>query len=92
VQFLVQIHTSLPEGMTSDEREALIGRERARGKTLREQGTISHIWRIPGTIDNVGVWESKNPDDLHAAIASLPAFHWMTVEVTALATHPLMEH
>lgn len=87
--FLVRVLSSLPATMDPGDRANLIRRERERGEQLRRQGVIAHIWRIPGTMDNVGVWDCASADEVHEAVQSLPAYPWMHVEVTALATHPL---
>jgi muconolactone D-isomerase len=67
----------------------LTARERERGQELVEAGAIRNIWRVPGRRANVGIWEAADANDLHAAIASLPAFRWMEARVTPLAEHPL---
>jgi muconolactone D-isomerase len=89
VEFLVKIQVFTPETMEADQLLSLISAERARGKELKDAGTIARIWRIPGTKNNVGVWNAADASELHAAISSLPLFAYMNVEVTPLATHPL---
>ena len=44
---------------------------------------------IPGAWRNVGVWDATDATELHSLISSLPAYSWITAEVTALARHPL---
>jgi muconolactone D-isomerase len=90
MDFLVQLETTLPADMPPSDRETLLDRDAARGRELFESGMITGIWLVPGTLANVGVWSAADPDAVHAAIASLPAWPWSTVTVTALATHPLM--
>jgi muconolactone D-isomerase len=51
--------------------------------------SIWAIWRIPGGLRNVGVWQALDATELHELIASLPAYPWLRAEVTALAEHPL---
>lgn len=89
MEFLVKIQVFTPETMEADQLLSLISAERARGKELKDAGTIARIWRIPGTKNNVGVWNAADASELHAAISSLPLFAYMNVEVTPLATHPL---
>ena len=91
MEFLVALQTDLPPDMPSASREALVDLEFARGLELRRAGVIKEIWRIPGKLSNVGIWACDDPDSLHVALCSLPAWPWMTVTVTPLATHPLME-
>ena len=63
--------------------------KRVRGLELVAAGQIRRIWRIPGTSQNVGIWDAADATELHDLISSLPAFPWITAEVTALALHPL---
>ncbi len=89
MRFLVHLETGLPPDMPDQERSALLDAERTRGAELVRDGTIEHLWRLPGRLANVGVWWAPGPDELHTAISSLPLWRWMTVRVEPLATHPL---
>lgn len=89
MQFLVQIHVQLPYGLPDSERERLLAAELERGRELREAGSIKAIWRIPGGLRNVGIWEAEDATELHQLIASLPLYPFISAEVTALAQHPL---
>jgi muconolactone D-isomerase len=89
VEFLVLVQVNFPPDMPVDRRGAIAEQEVERGRELRRQGTILRIWRIPGRQANVGIWVADSADDLHSKIASLPAFPWLDVVVTPLATHPL---
>jgi muconolactone D-isomerase len=89
MQFLVEIDTSLPADMPTETRDELLRRETEQGTILRRDGVIDAIWRVPGRLANVGIWNARDTDSLHAAITSLPAWPWMSVKVTALASHPL---
>ena len=88
MEFLVRFEIKQPESMSVDERERLRGIERARAMELREQGILKRLWRIPGRRAVVGLWEAPDATALHDALASLPMFPWMDVDVEALATHP----
>lgn len=88
MEFLVRFEINQPESMTSDERERLRVIERARAMELREQGILKRLWRVPGRRAVVGLWEAPDATALHDALASLPMFPWMDVDVEALATHP----
>jgi muconolactone D-isomerase len=90
MDFLVKLEIRLPADMSLEDRLKLLDREAERGQELFESGMITGIWRLPGELANVGIWSAADPDTLHAAIASLPAWPWMTVTVSALSTHPLM--
>ena len=88
MEFLVRFEINAPESMTADERERLRVIERARAMELREQGILKRLWRVPGRRAVVGLWECSDATALHDALASLPMFPWMDVQVEALATHP----
>lgn len=89
MEFLVEIQVNIPPEMPEDQRAAILEQEAARGRELKASGAIVRMWRVPGRRANVGIWETATVDDLHAAITSLPAFPWLDVRVTALATHYL---
>jgi muconolactone D-isomerase len=89
MEFLVQIDLRLPMDLPEAERQDLVDRERALGREYRANGTIKHVWRIPGGYRSVGVWETDDATDLHDALAALPLFPWMSIEVTPLARHPI---
>ncbi|MBS1881336.1 MAG: muconolactone Delta-isomerase family protein [Actinobacteria bacterium] len=89
MEFMVEIAVALPPSMDSDERSALLSRELGRGRELVAAGSIRSIWRVPGGLRNVGIWEAEDATELHALIESLPLYPWLTAEVTPLARHPL---
>ncbi|MGE0068570.1 MAG: muconolactone Delta-isomerase family protein [Solirubrobacterales bacterium] len=89
MEFLVEIDVAMPTHLPEDELAELLANERRQGREFLEQGRIKHIWRVPGAIRNVGVWEAADATELHEAIASLPFFPWMTNKVTPLARHPI---
>jgi muconolactone D-isomerase len=88
MEFLVCIHVRLPPDFDEERKRELIDAESERAKELAAQGVIRRLWRIPGRWANVGVWNAIDATSLHAAIASLPLFPWLEVEVTPLASHP----
>jgi muconolactone D-isomerase len=89
MEFLVQIEVSLPGDMPEQQRADLLAAERERGLELRRRGVIERIWRVPGGLRNVGIWQARDTTELHEAISALPLFPWLRAEVTALARHPL---
>lgn len=89
MEFLVQIEVDLPPQLPADERGRLMESEVRRGHELKDAGTIVRVWRIPGRMANVGIWEAPDPTALHDAIVSLPMFPYLRAEVTPLATHHL---
>lgn len=91
LKFLVRIHVELPGEMPDEERRSLLTAELERGRELVETGAIDAIWRIPGGLRNVGIWEATDATELHDRLASLPVFRWLQAEVTPLADHPLQQ-
>jgi muconolactone D-isomerase len=89
LEFLVQLTVHLPNDLPDDQRKQLLAREWTVGRQLRKDGVIRRIWRIPGGLRNVGIWEARDATELHERISSLPAARWIQAEVTALAQHPV---
>lgn len=89
MEFLVRVEVALPGDMPEQRRAALLAAELERGRALRAQGAIKRIWRVPGALRNVGIWEAADATELHELISSLPLFPWISAEVTALARHPV---
>jgi muconolactone D-isomerase len=89
VKFLVQIDVRLPDSLADADRAELLERELERGRELVDAGVIWAIWRVPGALRNVGVWEAADASELHEHLTSLPVFRWVAAEVTPLADHPL---
>lgn len=87
-EYLVEIHVHLPPDMPAAERDGLLAAELRRARELRTVGSILRIWRVPGAIHNVGVWQAASATELHELISGLPLFPFMDVTVTALARHP----
>ncbi|WP_235604818.1 muconolactone Delta-isomerase [Enteractinococcus helveticum] len=88
MEFLVRFETFLPESMNQEAVKALKTAERQRAIELREAGILKRLWRVPGRRATVGLWQATSATELHEALASLPQFPWMDVEVETLATHP----
>jgi muconolactone D-isomerase len=88
VEFLVHIEVEWPADGDPAELARLTAAERERGHELGTAGTIRRMWRVPGRRANWGLWEAEDATALHAAIASLPFFPFLNVEVIPLAAHP----
>ncbi len=88
MEFLVHIEIRWPADGDPQRLADLTAAERARGAELVEAGVIRRLWRIPGRRANWGVWEAEDATALHAALASLPMFPYLDVEVIPLAAHP----
>jgi muconolactone D-isomerase len=88
MEFLVHIEVGWPPDGDPQLLARLTAEERERARELVAEGRIRRLWRIPGRRANWGIWEAPDATALHAAIASLPLYRWLSVEVHPLATHP----
>ena len=88
MEYLVHIEVRWPADGDPDQLARLTAAERDRAAELAAAGTIRRLWRVPGRRANWGVWEAPDATALHAAIASLPLFPWLSVEVHPVAAHP----
>jgi muconolactone D-isomerase len=91
MRFLVRIDVHLPPTLDPSKRERLLAAELQRGRELHAAGAIVEIWRIPGGVRNVGIWEAADATELHAVISSLPLYPYLDADVTALARHPITD-
>jgi muconolactone D-isomerase len=92
VQFLVEIVVDFPAELRDPEsprRAELLKAELEQGMRLRQAGSIERIWRIPGALRNVGIWQAADATELHELLTSLPMFPWIKATVTPLAVHPI---
>jgi muconolactone D-isomerase len=89
VEFLIDITVRLPAELPDGRRLELTRAERDRGRELLDIGVIRDIWRIPGALRNVAIWQAKDATELHALLTSLPLHRYSEVDVTPLALHPL---
>lgn len=88
MDFLVQISiTGRIEGGLEAEKH-LFEKEAARARELAQAHILKRLWRIPGQRANWGIWSAETTDQLHQALASLPLYPYMTIQVHPLATHP----
>jgi muconolactone D-isomerase len=68
MEFMVEIAVELPGSMEPERREALRRAELERGHELLAAGSIRSIWRAPGGLPNVGIWEAADATELHDLI------------------------
>jgi muconolactone D-isomerase len=88
VFFHVRMDVALPPDMDSRVRDELVAREKAYSQDLQHRGVWPHIWRIVGEYANYSIFDVQTSDELHQILSGLPLFPYMTIQVTALATHP----
>lgn len=86
--FHVRMDVALPPDMDPEVRDELVAREKAYSQDLQRRGTWPHIWRVVGEYANYSIFDVQTNDELHQILSGLPLFPYMTIQVTALATHP----
>lgn len=91
MEFLVRIEVRLPPDMPDERRRTLLAAESERGRQLIDAGLLRRIWRVPGRLANVSLYEAPDATAVHAAISSLPLWPWISATVEPLAVHPLEE-
>ncbi|MFY1637974.1 muconolactone Delta-isomerase [Solwaraspora sp. WMMB335] len=89
MEFLVRQLNRMPADDASRRlREELRPAERQVARQLRDAGVLRRLWRVPGTLHAIGLYEAEDATALHDALASLPMFPWLEIEIQPLATHP----
>ena len=88
MEFMVHIFNTFD--VTGDQAllAELTAKEQVRAAELANQGILKKLWRRTGQRANVGIWQTPDANSLHAAIASLPFFPWLQVEIWPLSDHP----
>ena len=91
MEFLVDMVTTVPDGTTDAQVDAIRIREAARARELAAQGHLLRLWRPPlrpGEWRSLGLFAASDGDRLEEVLASMPLRVWRTDEVTPLAPHP----
>jgi muconolactone D-isomerase len=88
MEFLVRIDVKWPADGDVQQKARLIEEETVRAAELAAAGVLRRLWRIPGRWANYGLWEANGATELHAALASLPFYPWLDIDVRPLADHP----
>lgn len=89
MEFLVRVEVRTPYDLDPGLLAQLQDAEAERAQQLVRQGALRRIWRLPGRRANLSLYDVPDATALHAALASLPLWPWMDIEVQALAQHPL---
>ncbi|MER5406263.1 muconolactone Delta-isomerase family protein [Streptomyces sp. NPDC002769] len=88
-EFLVEITTTIPEGTSQDEVDRRRAAEAVRARELAATGHLARLWRPVGELRSLGIWRAADEDELHVKVlGTLPLRSWMTLNVTALESHP----
>ncbi|MDQ1651273.1 MAG: hypothetical protein QOI35_473 [Cryptosporangiaceae bacterium] len=91
MEFLVEMVTTVPDGTTSADIEAVRGREAARSRELAAQGHLLRLWRPPlaaGEWRTIGLFQAVDAEELEHVLASMPLRVWRHDTVTAFTPHP----
>jgi len=88
---MVNIVVRLPGDWPKEKLEALIAAETTRGMQLVKESKLRRIFRVVGQRANFSIWETASPEELHAALTSLPMHPYMDVSVTPIIRHTTTE-
>ena len=91
MEFLVDMVTTVPDGATDAEVDAIRTREAARSRELVAQGHLLRLWRPPldvGQWRTWGVFQAADATELQSVLSSMPLRVWRRDTVTPLTAHP----
>lgn len=87
-RFAVRMDVALPVDMEPEAKAELLAREKAYSQEWQRSGEWVSIWRCVGEYANLSIFEVADNEQLHRILWGLPLFPYMTMQVTALSTHP----
>jgi muconolactone delta-isomerase len=91
MEFLVDMVTTVPDGTTDVEVDAIRIREAARSRELAAQGHLLRLWRPPlaaGEWRSWGLFRAADATEMESVLASMPLRVWRHDTVTPLTAHP----
>jgi muconolactone delta-isomerase len=91
MEFLVDMVTTVPDGTTDTEIDAVRAREAARSRELAAQGHLLRLWRPPLGADEWRTWglfRAADATELESVLSSMPLRVWRHDTVTPLTVHP----
>jgi len=91
MEFLVDMVTTVPDGTTDAEVDAIRTREAARSRDLAAQGHLLRLWRPPldaGEWRTWGLFQAADATELESVLSSMPLRVWRHDTVTPLTAHP----
>jgi muconolactone delta-isomerase len=91
MEFLVDMVTTVPDGTTDAEVDAIRTREVARSRELAAQGHLLRLWRPPvdpGQWRTWGLFRATDATELESVLSSMPLRVWRHDTVTPLSAHP----
>src|SRR6201999_3077608 len=87
MEFLVDMVTTVPEGTTDAEVDAIRTREAARSRELAAHGHLLRLWRPPldaGQWRTWGLFQAADATELESVLSSMPLRAWRHDTVTPL--------
>ncbi|CAL2070141.1 MULTISPECIES: muconolactone Delta-isomerase family protein [Streptomyces] len=88
-EFLVEITTSVPAGVTEEQVTERRAAEAVRARELAATGHLARLWRPIGETRSIGVWRADDEAELREKVlGTLPLRPWMSLTVTPLESHP----
>jgi muconolactone delta-isomerase len=91
MEFLVDMVTTVPDGTTDTEVDAVRAREAAHSRELAAQGHLLRLWRPPaepGQWRTWGLFQAEDATELESVLSSMPLRIWRHDTVTPLTAHP----
>src|SRR5258708_15557325 len=91
MEFLVDMVTTVPDGTTDAEVDAIRIREAARSRELAAQGHLLRLWRPPldaGEWRTWGLFQAADATELESVLSSMPLRVWRHDTGTPLTAHP----
>jgi muconolactone D-isomerase len=91
MEFLVDMVTTVPDGTTDAEVDAIRAREAARSRELAAQRHLLRLWRPPldaGEWRTWGLFQAADATELESVLSSMPLRVWRHDTVTPLTAHP----
>jgi muconolactone delta-isomerase len=91
LEFMVDMVTTVPDGTTDAEVDAIRTREAARSRQLAAQGHLLRLWRPPlgaGEWRTWGLFQAADATELESVLSSMPLRIWRHDTVTPLTAHP----
>lgn len=86
-EFLVNIKITWPRDLTQAEINRISYQEVKLAARYADEGRLVRMWRVPGRLENWGLWRAADATELHETISSLPVWPFMDVTVHPLAAH-----
>jgi muconolactone D-isomerase len=91
MEYLVDMVTTVPDGMSEQGVANMRTQEAARSRELVAQGHLLRLWRppqAPGEWRTWGLFRADSGDELRAVLSSMPLHVWRNDTVTPLSPHP----